>query len=71
MSGTNCAFRISNPWMRIIMLFIKSTRNSGCVRKSTLFLNKIEKTLFTMLPLGRLITQQYHKKGFIVYATLI
>ena len=34
-------------------------------------LDKIEKTLPTMLPSERLITQQYCEKGFTVYANLI
>ena len=34
-------------------------------------LDKIEKTLSTMLPSERLITQQYREKGFTVYTNLI
>jgi len=34
-------------------------------------LDKIEKTLSTMLPSEQLITQQYREKGFTVYANLI
>ena len=34
-------------------------------------LDKIEKTLSTMLPSERLITQQYREKGFTVYANLL
>ena len=34
-------------------------------------LDKIEKTLSTMLPSEQLVTQQYREKGFIVYANLI
>ena len=58
--------------MRVIMLFIESTRNT-CIffEKDSSDVDKIGKTLFTMFLSERVITQRYNKKGFIVHVTLI
>ena len=68
----NCTFRILNSWIRVIMLFIESTRNT-CIffEKDSSDVDKIGKTLFTMFLSERVITQRYNKKGFIVHVTLI
>ena len=66
----NCTFGISNMWMRVIMLFIKSAINLGCLIRSPLMQIKLRR-FFKMLPSEKIITQRYHKKCFIVYATLI
>jgi uncharacterized protein YukE len=49
----------------------KISQNLRFFEKEPSDADKIEKTLFTTLPLERLITQQYREKGFTVYATLI
>ena len=58
--------------MRVIMLFIESTRNT-CIffEKDSSDVDKIGKTLFTMFLSERVITQRYNKEGFIVHVTLI
>ena len=53
------------------MLFIRYALSFGFFVKKTSEAEKIEKTLSTMLPSEKIITQQYRKKNFTEYSSLI
>ena len=53
------------------MLFIRYALSFGFFVKKTSEAEKIEKTLSTMIPSEKIITQQYCKKYFTEYSSLI
>jgi hypothetical protein len=70
MRGTIYVYWVLKLWMSSTMPFIRYALSSDFVREPT-EAEKIEKTLFTMLPSERIITQQYREKNFTVYSSLI
>ena len=53
------------------MMFIKLSAKLKFCEKDPTDVEKIEKTLSTMLPAQMILQQQYHERGFTIYSELI
>jgi hypothetical protein len=53
------------------MLFIRFVLNYGFVEKEPSVEDKIEKTLTTILPSGRILKLQYHARNYQLYSKLV